>query len=91
MVNSFDRLFFSPLGSKYCMYFYIMGIIGLIFAGIMSMILLSSIIYTLYTGKYKTMTMVNYTTYTNNLANILMLGLIYLSNRILYNMCLHSS
>lgn len=88
MGNSFDRLFFSPLGSKYCMYFYIMGIIGLIFAVIMSIILVSSVVYTFYTGKYKTMSMIDF---TNNLSNILVLGLIYLSNRILYNMCLHSS
>ena len=73
--------FFGPLGRKYCIYFYILGIITIVGAGI---IVISNISYGIYHKK-------NLLFYLDNIPTVIMYFLLYLQNRLLYNMCLGSS
>lgn len=69
---------FSPLDKKYCMYFYILSVIAFIF------ILFSLVSLILLLGDYSKHKYVIMST----ISSIIMLGLTYFSNRLLYTMCI---
>ena len=69
---------FSPIDKKYCMYFYILSVIAFIF------ILFSLVSLILLLGDYSKHKYVIMST----ISSIIMLGLTYFSNRLLYTMCI---
>ena len=69
---------FAPLDKKYCMYFYILSVIAFIF------ILFSLVSLFFLLGDYSK----NKHVIISTLSSILMLGLTYFSNRLLYTMCI---
>lgn len=79
MANGFDA-FFGPLSKKYCYYFYILSIIGMILTiGVAFFGITAGII------KKKGISF-----YIALLPLIIAYGTVYFQNRLLYNMCSHT-
>ena len=79
MANGFDA-FFGPLSKKYCYYFYILSIIGMILTiGVAFLGITSGII------KKKGISF-----YISLIPLIIVYGTVYFQNRLLYNMCSHT-
>jgi hypothetical protein len=79
MTSGIDALF-GPLSKQYCFYFYILslfGIVSLVF------LVLSSLVIGITKKK-------GFVFYTQMIFVAVMYGMIYLQNRILFNMCSHS-
>lgn len=79
MTSGIDALF-GPLSKQYCFYFYILslfGIVSLVF------LVLSSLVIGITKKK-------GFVFYTQMMFVAVMYGMIYLQNRILFNMCSHS-
>ena len=70
----------GPISGKYCIYFYILSLLAIIFF----VVVLGAIIYTGYSKKMGVMFYVLAILYSCQFL------LIYLQNRLLYNMCVHS-
>ena len=73
---SLDSLF-GPIGSEYCLYFYILSVIGLLFFSIV-------IIGALFTGLSKKL---GFSFYAAAFLYSVTFLMAYLQNRLLYNMC----
>lgn len=78
-MSGIDNLF-GPLGKNYCFYFYILSVFGII-------ALLMVIIISLYIG---ITTKKGFAFYFQALTLALVYGMIYLQNRLLFNMCSQS-
>lgn len=68
---------YGPISKKYCLYFYILSVIGFI-------LLLVVLLATIYQGFTKKQPM---TFYLNMTMLAILYGMFYLQNRLLYNMC----
>lgn len=68
---------YGPISQKYCLYFYILSVLGFV----LLLIVLLGIIYSGLTKKHP----VSY--YLNLLMLAVLYGMAYLQNRLLYNMC----
>ena len=69
---------FSPLDRKYCMYFYFLSVFAFVLM-IFSLISLIFLFGDFQKNKYVIM---------NSVSSIIMLGIAYFSNRLLYTMCI---
>ena len=74
--NDFGGLF-SPLDKKYCLYFYFLSM----FAFVLMLFSIMSLFFLL--GNFQK----NKLIIMNNVSSIIMLGIAYFSNRLLYTMC----
>ena len=75
---SLDDTLFGPLDTKYCIYFYILSVLGLILtiiAGITGM------------GVILSANKLNWSLVLGVLGYMIQCGIIYFVNRLLYNMC----
>jgi len=79
MADSTDTLF-GPISKEYCFYFYILSVFGLVF-----MVLLT--LFTLFIGIRKKE---GFPFYLKSFSIVVMYGLLYLQNRLLFNMCSNS-
>jgi hypothetical protein len=79
MAGSFDDLF-GPLSKQYCLYFYVLSVIGLI-----SLVLF--VLSSLFIGISKKKDGIFY---FQVLAMAIVYGMMYLQNRLLFVMCSHS-
>ena len=79
MTSGIDALF-GPLSKQYCFYFYILSLFGIV--SLVFLVLSSLVI-----GITKKKGLVFY---TQMIFVAVMYGMIYLQNRILFNMCSHS-
>ena len=70
----------GPISEKYCIYFYILSILAIVFFAII-------FVGIIYTGVTKKM---GFTFFFLSLLYSTQFLLIYLQNRLLYNMCIHS-
>ncbi len=70
----------GPIGSEYCYYFYILSLLAIVFFGII-------FIGIIYTGVTKKM---GFSFFFLSLLYSMQFLLIYLQNRLLFNMCVHS-
>ena len=79
MSRTFNNLV-GPIGKEYCYYFYILSVLAIVFFGII-------FIGIIYTGVTKKM---GFTFFFLSLVYSMQFLLVYLQNRLLYNMCIHS-
>lgn len=79
MASGIDTLF-GPLSKNYCFYFYILSVIGLI-----SLFLL--VVTSLFIGVTKKK---GFVFYGSMISVAIVYGMMYLQNRLLFNMCSHS-
>lgn len=79
MTNGFDS-FFGPLSKKYCYYFYLLSLIGFLLIAFVAF-------FGLIVGITKRK---GVTFYITLISMMVAYGMIYLQNRLLYNMCSHS-
>lgn len=77
--NPIDSLV-GPISEKYCYYFYILSVLAVVFF----VIVLIGIIYNGFKQKFKAWQLLILVVYSCQFL------LIYLQNRLLYNMCIHS-
>ncbi len=77
--KQFNSLF-SPLDKKYCVYFYFLSVLALV---LMVFSLISIIFLLADFQKHRYIIM-------NSMSSIIMLGISYFSNRLLYTMCSNS-
>lgn len=75
--NSTLDYIYGPISKKYCLYFYILSVIGFV-------LLMFVLIMTVYSGFTKKHPM---SFYLNMIMVALLYGMFYLQNRLLYNMC----
>ena len=80
-MDSIQQTFFSPLGKQYCLYFYILSVIGLIFVAV---VLFSAVI--IGVSKRKGLDF-----YFAALMGSLGYAVFYFQNRLLYSMCIASA
>lgn len=76
MSSTLDYIY-GPISKKYCLYFYILSVIGFV-------LLIFVLIMTVYSGFTKKHPM---SFYLNMIMVALLYGMFYLQNRLLYNMC----
>lgn len=81
MDSNIQQTFFSPLGKQYCMYFYILSVIGLVFVFI---VLLSGLIIGIAKKK-------GFEFYLSAIIGSLGYAIFYFQNRLLYSMCIGSA
>ena len=81
MDTNIQQTFFSPLGKQYCMYFYILSVIGLVFVFI---VLLSGLIIGITKKK-------GFEFYLSAIIGSLGYAILYFQNRLLYSMCIGSA
>ena len=74
---SLNDTLYGPLGKNYCFYFYFLSVIGFI-----SLLLI--LISTLFIGIYKKK---GYEFYLQGFTLAIVYGMLYLQNRLLFNMC----
>ena len=79
MAGGIDTLF-GPLSKQYCLYFYILSLVGLVF---LVLFVTSSLFIGITTKKGSTF-------YLSVLAMAIMYGMMYFQNRLLFVMCSHS-
>jgi len=77
--SAFNNLV-GPIGEQYCYYFYILSVLAVVFFGII-------FVGIIYTGVTKKM---GFSFYFLSLVYSMQFLLVYLQNRLLYNMCIHS-
>jgi hypothetical protein len=80
-MDDIQQTFFSPLGKQYCLYFYILSVIGLIFVAV---VLFSAVI--IGVSKRKGLDF-----YFAALMGSLGYAVFYFQNRLLYSMCIASA
>jgi hypothetical protein len=80
-MDDIQQRFFSPLGKEYCLYFYILSVIGLIFVAV---VLFSAVI--IGVSKRKGLDF-----YFAALMGSLGYAVFYFQNRLLYSMCIASA
>uniref|UniRef100_A0A6C0K248 Uncharacterized protein n=1 Tax=viral metagenome TaxID=1070528 RepID=A0A6C0K248_9ZZZZ len=80
-MDSIQQTFFSPLGKQYCLYFYILSVIGLIFVAV---VVFSALVIGL--SKRKGLEF-----YFAALMGSLGYAVFYFQNRLLYSMCVASA
>ena len=76
MSSTMDYIY-GPISKKYCLYFYILSVIGFI----LLLVVLLATIYQCFTKKHPM------TFYLNMIMLAILYGMFYLQNRLLYNMC----
>ena len=81
MDSNIQQTFFSPLGKQYCMYFYFLSVIGLVFVAI---VFISAIIIGIMKKK-------GFEFYLSAIIGSLGYGIFYFQNRLLYSMCVGSA
>lgn len=79
MADTTDSLF-GPISKEYCFYFYILSVLGLVFMVLMFLL-------TLYVGIRKKE---GFAFYLKSFSIALVYGVMYLQNRLLFNMCSNS-
>ena len=79
MSSTLDYIY-GPISKKYCLYFYILSVIGFV-------LLIFVLLMTIYSGFTKKHPM---SFYLNMIMVALLYGMFYLQNRLLYNMCIGS-
>lgn len=79
MANNVDVLF-GPLSKNYCFYFYILSVFGLIS---LVLLVITSLMIGISTKKGGVF-------YLQMLSVAIVYGMVYLQNRLLFNMCSHS-
>lgn len=80
-MDSIQQTFFSPLGKQYCLYFYILSVIGLVFVAV---VLFSAIVIGI--SKRKGLDF-----YFAAIIGSLGYAIFYFQNRLLYSMCIASA
>ena len=78
MDTNIQQTFFSPLGKQYCMYFYLLSVIGLVFVFI---VLASGLIIGITKKK-------GFEFYLSAIIGSLGYAIFYFQNRLLYSMCI---
>ena len=81
MDSNIQQTFFSPLGKQYCMYFYFLSVIGLVFVAIV----LTSALFIGITKKK------GFEFYLSAIIGSLGYAIFYFQNRLLYSMCISSA
>lgn len=79
MTTGIDTLF-GPMSKQYCLYFYILSVFGLVS---LLFLVISSLVLGISKGK-------GITFYLGSISVAIVYGMIYLQNRMLFNMCSNS-
>jgi hypothetical protein len=80
-MDNIQQKLFSPLGKEYCLYFYVLSVIGLIFVAV---VLFSAVVIGIYKKK-------GLDFYFAAIMGSLGYAIFYFQNRLLYSMCIASA